>query len=396
MVRSLQIGIVAFLGVLLGSLTATVHADDVSQMPAWIRAIAESVSIDQKTGQVWSFSLKLNKLSNDDLGRLREYPQLSYLHFDGEKAKDVDLTKGFQSLSELKELRSLTFNRAGSVSAKEFATFHGIRKLRSIRLYGANLTPEVIGAIAKITQLQVLDVLWSTADDNALPQLAKLVNLRQLLLDCENLTDEGLGCLAGMKRLRILRIFTPQNPRIAPDRSGIQSKFTGGKVTGSALRHLRGCKDLRKLIICYHPLTDESLKHIGACSSLRELDLGSTPVSSKGVAHLTSLTRLRKLVLSETSVDNEGIKQLATLKKLQGLDLSFVQGVNNDTLKLLCPFKEIVSLDLSFTNIDDEGIPDLIELGKLKHLRYFHVSETKITEKGRRVLKRAVPQISPF
>src|SRR5262249_8768919 len=115
--------------------------------------------------------------------------------------------------------------------------------------------------------------------DAVLPELKAFVNLRELRLTRAVVSNEGLGELAGLQRLAVLRV----------------NQCT--KLTGESLKSLRGVSSLREIWMEGVKVTTEDLKALAALPNLKLLLLLYANINDAGLAELSKLTRLESLFL---------------------------------------------------------------------------------------------------
>ena len=93
------------------------------------------------------------------------------------------------------------------------------------------------------------------------------------------------------------------------------------KMTDADMKELAGLKKLRLLRLNGTQATNAGLKHLSGLVELQAVDLGETQVSDVGLKEFAGLKKLRLLSLYSTKVTNEGLKELASLKSLRVVNL---------------------------------------------------------------------------
>jgi hypothetical protein len=184
------------------------------------------------------------------------------------------------------------------------------KQLRSLWVFGANLSDDGLVALARLGNLKHLELscmrirgrglahLWalhgleylalaqaedvSEFDGRSLIHLASLRNLRELYLLNLTVRDEDLAALASLRELRVLELYVLG-------------------ISDAALGHLRGLGQLRRLVLSDVDLTDRGAAHLSQLSSLQELSVvdGTFRFSEEGIAHCQRLTNLKYVVVSE-------------------------------------------------------------------------------------------------
>jgi len=135
-----------------------------------------------------------------------------------------------------------------------------------------------------------------------LDALRELVNLKDLSLANLALTDEHLGFLEGMGKLKQLDLR--YNP-----------------IVGSGLVRLAGCPQLEGLCLNYcSALGDGAMVHVAKLERLRELALRDTNVGDAGAERLHGHPRLETVILRGSRVSKDGLKALrASLPNVQSV-----------------------------------------------------------------------------
>jgi WD40 repeat protein len=130
--------------------------------------------------------------------------------------------------------------------------------------------------------------------DQKIAQIAELVadlpNLG-LYLDSSRMTDEGLKGLRELGNLRSLRL-------------------TGG-ITDAGLAQVAELGQLERLYVQDNErVTDAGLLHLGKMNGLKELTLSRTQVTSQGLSHLKGLKNLEKLLVEPLLANVEQVPEL--------------------------------------------------------------------------------------
>ncbi len=134
--------------------------------------------------------------------------------------------------------------------------------------------------------------------DDQMHLLARLTDLETLNLSYTYITDAGLSQLVGLRKLTELRL-------------------QGTDVGDSGMEHVGKLTQLRVLHLNYTQVTDAGLVHLRHLKNLEQLLIWGTQIGDAGVAHLTSLKQLRVLILFETQVTDEGIALLESMSSLE-------------------------------------------------------------------------------
>jgi hypothetical protein len=185
-----------------------------------------------------------------------------------------------------------------------------LANLREIFFYGGHFPAACLG---DLVQLQQLRSLFFSGSELQPASLAMLEDLRQLenlgFYMCEGINDEGVKHVAGLTGLQWLRIYHeailrgPPEPRQCVTDAGFahleklinlqELDLFGQDLSDTSVKVLTGMTELRELALSGHGFTDAGLDGLAQLPNLRSLRLFETGVSTNGVAALK--TRLPKL-----------------------------------------------------------------------------------------------------
>ena len=283
----------------------------------WIESLGGSVTTDAN-GRVTGVNLRGSWVTDTDLRRLAEYPDLSTL--------DLSLTRVTdQGMAELRKLRNVTdlnLYFAEYITDQGVAAIKDWKKLKHLNLHGTKSSDTALEHIAGIASLESLDVGSTLMTDVGLERLTTLTNLKELTMGGNELGDAGLQALRQLPGLTYLDLSGRQGTdknvwTIVMSTSGFDAvlslhelrelrigcyamnvgiegqKF--GEVTATAvlpewLERMRA--RLPKLDTVQFQgcakIDDASIKTLAAMPNLREADLRGTGVSEKGASALHS------------------------------------------------------------------------------------------------------------
>jgi Leucine-rich repeat (LRR) protein len=330
-------------------------------------------------------------LSDDSLSEITPWLNLESLTIAGDGSRAKPPRKGITDpgiapLRLLVHLKRLQLSGCQQVSGGTLGALTGLSDLRMLMLLDTGFDDRGLAELAKLTQIKhlILDVSKigpagfaslgkmtsltrlslneaRTFDDAAAAHLAPLKKLRALHLFDNKLTDAGLAALAGMTELRELQAWK-------------------GRFSDAGLAHLKGLTKLRMLRIDSESLNvgDEGLRSLAGLTQLQSLGLEARRVTDEGLAALAGLTRLRMLDLKHARIRGPGLAQLNGLSRLQHLILNDTL-IDDEGLRSLPPLTKLTTLSLSDTKLTDAGLAPLAELPKLNSLT---LAGTAITDAG--------------
>ena len=144
--------------------------------------------------------------------------------------------------------------------------------------------------VAKLSQLERLEVLQSRVTDDGLVLLRQLPRLRQLSLQETLVTDDGLVQLAGLSHLEELDLGD-------------------NNLTDAGIAQLKGLTGLKTLWLDINPIEGGGLTILKGCPRLENLDLNETKATDSGMECFDSLRSLRRLSLKRTAITDAGLAQ---------------------------------------------------------------------------------------
>jgi hypothetical protein len=206
--------------------------------------------------------------------------------------------------------------------------------------------------LGHITTLESLNIISTKFNDEWVPQIAGLTNLKTLrVTNNGKLTDAGMERLAGLKNLETFN-------------------FVGTAITGSAYAKFEGFTKLTRVSHRGSGINDEGLKQL--CEhlpALESLSLAHAKFTDAGAPHLAKLTKLKGLELGASKATAQG---LAGILKLP---LEYLQlGEGFDGPECVPLIKGIPTLRrLTLTNaakFTDAELTTVASLAQLEHLEF--------------------------
>ncbi|MBW3597190.1 MAG: hypothetical protein KY475_07935, partial [Planctomycetes bacterium] len=201
----------------------------------------------------------------------------------------------------------------------------------------------------------------------------RLENLRSLrridLAGAREVSDEGLGHLRGLHRLKTLDLRTTSisNAGIAmladlPNLEELQLGSLGWppnrSVDDGGLLRVSQMGSLRDLYLWGGSFTDAGLEHLAEMMRLRLLWLQRTRVSDQGVTHLQKLQNLEVLALEQCEITDAGLPVVGSLPRLKRLYMTGT-GVSDEGLKYLSDLHELEKLRVTGTQVTPRGLAQL-------------------------------------
>ncbi len=256
-----------------------------------------------------------------------------------------------ETLSDLSNLERIDVSYS-SFSDAGLRSLARLPKLRSLELGGTQITDAGIKALRGKTTLQQLSLglfrnEGARITDAAIDDLCTLTGLHFLRLNATRVTDDGVKSLGSLTELRSL----------AFDDTEVTIDGLVPLAGHSQLEYLRvpfPCGDaeakifakfpaLKRIIGRFDQITDDGLEALAAAPALEFLDLSSRNVTARGVNTVGNMTQLKYLWLYEAPVDDQALRPLGNLKNLElaTLDLPRINGPGLQHLARIQSLKEL-------------------------------------------------------
>ncbi len=203
----------------------------------------------------------------------------------------------------------------------------------------------------------------------SLAGLANLSELRELVLNFNQVTDAGLAFLPPLPKLTTLGLHEcdltdASFAHLSRQPALTQLDVGNNKINGSGLGKFDGAARLKTLSTGSSNLTDDGLLGIIRCTSLTTLDLsGSGTAKITSLAPLSGVASLRALRLVRNTTDSL-VLSLASVTQLTALDVSSspISDFALDRISAMTSLRELNFYDCK--NLTDSGFLKLLPLGK--------------------------------
>ncbi|MCO6458104.1 MAG: hypothetical protein J5I93_22600 [Pirellulaceae bacterium] len=210
-------------------------------------------------------------ISADDVEHLASYPRLEQLTLD-ESPFDI---RRASCLARLPALRSLELT--GSCTDEGAEVIGRMTRLRELSLSGRN---------------QISPAGYR--------QLARLKELRELILRSCGLLDRDLAFLRAMHQLEVLDL-------------------SGNRITSAGIDHLLDHSNLRSLNVSFCPeIDDQAFEKVSRLERLESLSAQVTQVTDVGLGYLFDMPHLRDVSVMGSGVTPRGLRALRGALVTQG------------------------------------------------------------------------------
>lgn len=287
--------------------------------------------------------------------------------------------------------------RGSTIGDAALENLAGLRRVRSVLLNETAITDVGMAAVGKVATLQNVDLRGCTISNAGLKPLTALSELKALRLSGENgatsIDDDGMAHVARMKNLKALLLDFLWISEVGLEQLAgldkLEELYLAKTLVGDdALAMMSQFPRLKKLRISQCQFENAGLAHLAEVTTLEDLDLSeNNSINDSGMPHLSGLKKLKRLNLWRTYVGDTGVENLAGLTAMEWLNLDNSQ-ISDGCLKHLGGMNKLSFLHLGSTLVSDSGLPALNGLSSLKDLK---VTRTAVTEEGVAELKKSLP-----
>jgi hypothetical protein len=250
---------------------------------------------DLRTGQVRVGPLLLARISSmraidtlyvndaglvdEDLGRLKNLLNLTWLSLKGNKLTD----SGLECLKILTKLGFLDITATHATDVFLGTITKSYKVLQILELAGTQVTDEGFRSIGELVFLHDLNLGDTAVTDKCADFLVKLPELDTLVLSRTAIGDGLMRKIAN--KTKMARLY-----------------LDGTKVTGGGLENLKMLSGLRVLNLSSTGIRNADLKSLAGLSNLEELYLDETVVTDGCFSHLMNLPALRLITFKGTLI----------------------------------------------------------------------------------------------
>lgn len=150
--------------------------------------------------------------------------------------------------------------------------------------------------------------------DQALPLVAKLSQVKSVVLSSTKVTDDQLALLSGLSSL-------------------VDLQLSDTPITDAGIKHISGLPKLQSLYLSGTKVTSACLSDVAKLTKLTGLAFDNTAVSG-GYDALHALVNLELLVAGQLTITEEHAQQIVGIPKLKRLDLRDAT-LEGDSMKIL-------------------------------------------------------------
>ena len=316
--------------------------------------------------------------------------------------------------SAIREHGATAFHAHGLMTDGMMPRLAQIEHITRLTLGGSRqLTDEGVRHLARMPQLEHLELSGASVSDRGLEVLRHLPNLRTLQLGWHrSVTDAGLAHLRSCERLEVVDLMGSPVGDGAIDalqgKAHLRELKTGRLVTDAGLAMLGTLPALETLLLD-GPFTDDGLARLRGLTRLADLDLfwHAKNVTSAAFAHLVDLPNLRsigadgelsdnramqyygrmpglqRLRAQGTVASDEGFESLSASRTLESLWTRETPHLGNRGFVALSRMPALRSLGVSCRQVDDLALASLPSFPALRELTPIDVTDRGFRHIGR-------------
>ncbi|MFM9146597.1 MAG: leucine-rich repeat domain-containing protein [Verrucomicrobiota bacterium] len=229
--------------------------------------------------------------------------------------------------------------------------------------------------VGHLTSLESLNIISTKFNDDWMPPLARLNNLKVLrFTNNGKLTDVGMAQLAGLTKLENFSFVGTTMTGKAYARFEGFTRLTkvshrGSSIDDEGLRLLCDhLPNLESLSLAHAKFTDAGAPHLAKLTKLKGLELGTSKATPQALTHIARLP-LEYLQLGEGFESGGAIGFIKDISSLRRLTLTNAKALTDADLTALAGLRQLTHLEIGKMPLPDERIPTLRSFAFLKSIR---------------------------
>lgn len=229
--------------------------------------------------------------------------------------------------------------------------------------------------LGNLRTLESLNIISTKFNDEWIPHIAKLSNLKTLrLINNGKLTDAGMEQLAGLKNLEAFSfIGTAITGKAYEKFDGftklVKVSHRGSSIDDAGLKELCDhLPNLESISLAHAKFSDAGAVHFEKLTKLKGLEIGTQKATFKTLVHLAKLP-LEYLQLGEGFESSECIPLISVIPSLTRITFTNAKALSDADLKQIAGFPKLEMLELSGVELTEERVEQLKAFSKLKTLR---------------------------
>lgn len=217
-------------------------------------------------------------------------------------------------------------------------------------LSGVAISDSNLEYLHDFTELRALSLAGTPINGEGFTHLESLPLTQVELQNCELLSDEGLKCIARLRRLQRLDLggctaITVKGLRALATLPRLKVLYLNGctALEEEVLEVLAQFPELQELDLSQSVINGLGFVSFRNNQTLKVLELDNCPhLNDDGVAHLLYLKGLEILSLGNTAISDRALDYLATLPRLQRLHLHHCPNVSDAKIRQLRARRQVL------------------------------------------------------
>ncbi len=229
--------------------------------------------------------------------------------------------------------------------------------------------------LGHLKTLESLNIISTKFNDEWMPNLAKLSNLKALrFTNNGKLTDAGMEQLAGLKNLETFSfVGTAITGKAYEKFEGfaklVKVSHRGSSIDDAGLKELCDhLPNIESISLAHAKFTDAGAVHFEKLTKLKGLEIGTHKATAKTLLHLAKLP-LEYLQLGEGFESSECIPLISVIPTLTRITFTNAKALSDADLKQIAGLPKLEILELSGVEMTEERVEQLKAFSKLKTLR---------------------------
>ncbi|MEN9635607.1 MAG: hypothetical protein RL077_4011 [Verrucomicrobiota bacterium] len=251
--------------------------------------------------------------------------------------------------------------------------------------------------VGHLATLESLNVISTKFNDDWMPPIAKLTNLKSLrFTNNGKITDAGMAQLAGLKNLENLSLVGTQITGKAYARFEGFAKVTrvshrGSFIDDEGLRQLCDhLPNLEAISLAHAKFTDAGAPHLAKLTKLKGLELGTSKASPLTLNAIAKLP-LESLQLGEGFESVACIPLIKDITTLRRLTLTNAQAITDADLLVIASLTQLTHLEIGKMPLPNDRFTALQPFAFLKSMRLVPV-KTPFTPEQQAKIQALLPK----
>ncbi len=229
--------------------------------------------------------------------------------------------------------------------------------------------------LGHIATLESLNIISTKFNDEWMPNIAKLTNLKTLrFTNNGKLTDAGMEQLAGLKNLELFNFVGTQiTGRAYAKFDGftklVKVSHRGSSIDDAGLMELCDhLPNLEGISLAHAKFTDAGAVHLEKLTKLKSLELGTHNATPKALQHLAKLP-LEYLQVGEGFESPASIPYIKAIPNLNRITFTNAKALTDADLKQIAGMGNVQMLEFTGIELTDERVEHLKVFSLLKSLK---------------------------